>query len=506
MPLGAPQFPPLLPEPTAFSAFSSASSAAAAPAETGSEASDSAPPASLLPPWPGLAEAGWAGESLAAVADAERAALRALASALGRASLAPQAPQAHCAWPGVTCGGGEGAGVVALRLPAAGLSGTVPLAHLSALRSLLLLDLSHNARLRGALPDDFFARLPRLRALAARGCRLGGALPSIPPASQLAWLDLSENQFVGALPGSWQLGAQQLRLLNLSHNAVDGSLPAWLAALPSLEGLSLAHNRIGGAFPPPLLAPGPPRLALLDVSHNRLEGRLGDPSAVPSQTLQLLDASYNRLRGPIPPLPPRLRILALAGNALSGPPIGAAAVRASPGLRHIDLRHNTLTGSLGGDALLQLTGLRYLDVSGNAGLTGALPGGAGAAAAAAAALRAGAWAALTHLGFEGTALAGSLPPQLFARGAMRELRGARSGLEGALPCVEMAADRSLAHLDLSGNALEGKLCSALGESPLTHLDLSANRLSGRVPLAVTTKESLKTLNLSDNAALVWHFE
>jgi len=440
------------------------------------------------------------------VADAERAALRALASALGRASLAPQAPQAHCAWPGVTCGGGEGAGVVALRLPAAGLSGTVPMAPLSALRSLLLLDLSHNARLRGALPDDFFARLPRLRALAARGCRLGGALPNIPPASPLAWLDLSGNQFAGGLPGSWQLGAQ-LRLLNLSHNAVDGSLPAWLAALPSLEGLSLAHNRIGGAFPPPLLAPGPPRLALLDVSDNRLEGSLAaDPPAAPSQTLQLLDASSNRLRGPIPPLPPRLRILALAGNALSGPPIGAAAVRASPGLRHIDLRHNTLTGSLGGDALLQLTGLRHLDVSGNAGLTGALPGGGGAAAAAAAALRAGAWAALTHLGFEGTALGGSLPPQLFARGAMRELRGARSGLEGALPCVEMAAARSLAHVDLSSNALEGKLCSALGECPLTHLDLSANRLSGRVPLEVTTKESLKMLNLSDNAALVWHFE
>jgi len=106
-----------------------------------------------------------------------------------------------CAWPGVTCGGGSGrevlsvawrggrgggslpaaflAGLPSLRsldLSASGLSGAFPsLDFRSALTSLTLLNLSHNARLGGVIPASLW------QPLAARG---GGVI------------DISDTQLV----------------------------------------------------------------------------------------------------------------------------------------------------------------------------------------------------------------------------------------------------------------------------------------------------------------------
>ena len=76
---------------------------------------------------------------------------------------------------------------------------------------------------QGALPRGLLA-LPRLRALALRGCRLGGPLPEPTDGAQpeiavddaaaasaaaasasaaaplLEWLDLSDNQYTGSIP------------------------------------------------------------------------------------------------------------------------------------------------------------------------------------------------------------------------------------------------------------------------------------------------------------------
>jgi len=484
---------------------------------------DSAPPSKLRHEWLGLArEAGWALElrsGVAAVAEAERVALRAVYRLRAGAQplVALDAGASHCFWAGVTCGsegGADGvvpvAGVVELRLPSAGLSGHFPCAAISGLKSLQILDLSFNAGLRGSLPADCLAAAPRLRALALRGCRMGGAPPPLPEASDIAWLDVSDNSLAGPLPDSWARAAT-LRMLNASHNALDGPLPDGFSRLTQLEALSLAHNRLSGTFPADaLLYPGPPRLALLDLSSNALHGRLRAADGAPpiSRTLLVLDLSGNALVGHLPPLPPRLRIFALADNQLSGPLPSEDELRAaSASLRHLDLRNNMLSGSFPA-AMLQLTALRHFDVSGNELITGHLPAGGGGPLAAqeAAVLRAGAWAALTHLGVARTALGGSLPPALFARSSLRELHAGRCALSGVLPCAEMASASVLTHIDLAANALEGRLCSQLGEllRALTYIDVSSNRLSGRVPLALTTLETLTHLNLTGNS-LRWEF-
>ena len=495
------------------------------------EEDESAPPEQLLlEVWPGLAATGWAVEmgrgGAATVAEVERKALSDLLLSLAAASPGriAGAPRDHCAWEGVTCGAAAAepgalgapqppAGVLSLRLPRAGLVGTLPAEPLSRLRSLQLLDMSHNPGLRGELSPALVAALPRLRALALRGCRLGGSLPpQLPGQGGLAWLDLSSNQFSGSLPEGWRAGAVSIQVFNISHNALSGTLPSWLGELEQLKALSAAHNRLSGGLPPSLLHPPPPRLALLDVSNNFLDGSIPPfpPLTAPPSPLRLLDLSHNRLSGGVPsPLPPQLRVLALADNALSGPlPSGDDLGGLAGSLRHLDLARNAFSGRFPDADMIRLTRLTLMDVSGNAALEGHLPGGgddAPMAAAQALLLASGAWDALETLSFSDTRLGGSLPPALFhRRGRLRELRGARCALGGSLPCAQLAGAVGLGHLDVAENGIEGKLCRGMAGLPgLTWLSLGSNKLEGAIPLALATLPSLRLFNVSGNERLSW---
>jgi len=161
---GAPQFPPQLSGTASWSfasnmaagaASQGAAPAAAAPAEAPSAEEALLPP---LSPWPGLGAAGWGElgstrEGRDEVAALERRALLELFRAAGGEGWVAQARARwgagpHCAWAGVTCGdAAAGAGVVALRLRAAGLAGTLP-PGVAALRSLERLDVALNPELR----------------------------------------------------------------------------------------------------------------------------------------------------------------------------------------------------------------------------------------------------------------------------------------------------------------------------------------------------------------------
>ena len=362
---------------------------------------------------------------------------------------------------------------------------------------------------QGALPAGVLA-LGRLRALVLHGCRMGGALPDAPdaaapavPPPPLEWLDVSDNQFSGALPPSW--GAlPALRLLNASHNALEGDLPASFAALPALEVLSLSHNRLRGPLPPPLLlgpAGGGPPLRLLDISRNRLRGTL--PAEVAAHaTLAVLDAGRNLFDGPPPPPPRSARVWAAPDNALRGT-LAAAALAAAPGLRHLDFAGNLLQGTLPAAALASLPLLRHLNLSG-CGLEGALPGDAGPEGLSPPrpdALRA--LGRLEVLDVSRNALRGQLPPALLrATPALRHLDVSACGLSGPLPAGELSRLQALTHLEVGGNAaLQGTLPPDMA-GPLTHFGAARCALSGRVPLALAQRPGLLHFDVSGND-LTW---
>ncbi len=158
-------------------------------------------------------------------------------------------------------------------------------------------------------------------------------------------LDLSRNALTGEIPP--ELGnLTALESLELDRNALTGPIPPELGNLTALEGLSLDRNALTGPIPP----------------------ELGNLTA-----LEGLSLDRNALTGPIPPELGNLtglNDLSLFDNALTGeipPELGNLTA-----LQYLYLNDNALTGPIPPE-LGNLTALYDLGVSGNVGLSGALP-------------------------------------------------------------------------------------------------------------------------------------
>jgi hypothetical protein len=103
--------------------------------------------------------------------------------------------------------------------------------------------------------------------------------------------------------------------LNLTHNALKGSLPYELKALRHLRVLDLSHNQLTGT----ITSNAWPRLQSWRLHANRLQGKL--PSTFPSSALQEIIWSQNQLTGTLPSSLlelSRLQVLYLQNNLLTG--------------------------------------------------------------------------------------------------------------------------------------------------------------------------------------------
>ncbi|PHT99047.1 hypothetical protein BC332_32040 [Capsicum chinense] len=87
-------------------------------------------------------------------------------------------------------------------------------------------------------------------------------------------INLSRNRFEGYLPSIIGdlvgLDLVGLRMLNLSHNGLEGIIPASFHQLSVLEPLDLSSNKIGGEIPQQLVSLT--SLEVLNLSHNHLVG------------------------------------------------------------------------------------------------------------------------------------------------------------------------------------------------------------------------------------------
>ncbi|KAL6596987.1 hypothetical protein ACP70R_047121 [Stipagrostis hirtigluma subsp. patula] len=169
--------------------------------------------------------------------------------------------------------------------------------------------------------------IEHLRHLDLSGNALNGTIPAeLLRAPELRVLSLAGNGITGGLPE--QVGQlRSLRALNLAGNALSGALPQNLTLLPNLTAVSLANNFFSGELP----AGGFPALQVLDVSANLLNGTL--PPDFGGPALRYVNLSSNRLAGAIPPdmasrLPPNVTV-DLSYNNLTGaiPPVPPFSVQ-----------------------------------------------------------------------------------------------------------------------------------------------------------------------------------
>ncbi|KAK7372324.1 hypothetical protein VNO80_05700 [Phaseolus coccineus] len=181
-----------------------------------------------------------------AIADSDlasdRAGLVSLRSALGGRTLLWNTTQrTPCSWTGVTCTNDR---VTMLRLPAMGLSGSLP-SGLGNLTELQTLSLRFNA-LTGRIPADF-VNLKALRNLYLQGNFFSGEVPDAVFALQnLVRLNLGNNNFSGEISPKFN-GLTRLSTLYLERNNFTGSIPD--LSVPPLDQFNVSYNSLNGSIP-----------------------------------------------------------------------------------------------------------------------------------------------------------------------------------------------------------------------------------------------------------------
>ena len=262
------------------------------------------------------------------------------------------------------------------------IRGSIPQS-LGLLEGLQYLNLSEN-RLNGELPLNVISLISLNKSrwpFALRG-NIGSNFPrvggfTLPPnigelrttnSSNLKILDLSHCSLVGSIPSSIS-ALSGLEGINLSFNELSGCIPSTICFLRSLKTIDLQNNSLEGPIPHAIGSIK--SLTKVNLSSNRLTGVLPTSLGDVGQ-LEELYLGGNRISGEIPDVLGNLsdlRIISLEGNLISG------VIPSSIGLlEHLEiliLAKNRFVGLIP-SSFKGLTNARTIDLAGNL-LSGAIP-------------------------------------------------------------------------------------------------------------------------------------
>ncbi|CAK9138566.1 unnamed protein product [Ilex paraguariensis] len=250
-----------------------------------------------------------------------------------------------------------------LELSENNFAGTIPSTLFPSLKSIEYVSLSYN-HFEGAFSFSLLANDSKLEVFELdshnNNLKVKTENPPWRPLFQLKILRLSNCQV--NLP-SFLLYQYDLRAVNLSHNRLVGKIPTWLLVNSTrLEFLSLANNLLSG---PLVLNADSKNLDMLwfDVFMNRIQGVV--PFFIGSilPNLLLLNMSKNEFQGSIPPSLGDMRSLdLLSNNNLQGQLLPAKSNLTR--LVALFLDNNGFSGEIS-SGLLNNTNLGLLDLSNN---------------------------------------------------------------------------------------------------------------------------------------------
>ncbi|CAL4982540.1 unnamed protein product [Urochloa decumbens] len=216
-------------------------------------------------------------------------------------------------------------------------------------------------KISGSIPKDI-GNLINLQNLILFENSFTGTLPSsLSQLRNLRRLQVDRNKISGSIP--WTIGnLTELTSLNLSMNAFSGWLPSSLGNLTKLLELNLANNNFIGTIPIGLF--NIVTLSkVLDLSHNKLEGSI-PPQIGKLKNLAVFRAESNKFSGEIPSTIGKcqlLQYLVLQNNFLNG---SISVLSQLKGLEALYLSRNNFSGPIP-KSFGDLTSLHYLDLSFN---------------------------------------------------------------------------------------------------------------------------------------------
>jgi hypothetical protein len=213
----------------------------------------------------------------------------------------------------VVCGGGRVTALALYALP--DVSARVPPA-LGDLAALEILQVDSVPGLSGPVPASF-ANLTRLRDLDVNGTSVSGPVPGalLAGADSLSTLVIANSKLAGPIPASLA-SLPNLRYLDLSGKLLTGAIPPGLLH-GGFRFLLLSNNRLTGEIP---ADGGGGDVDTFDLSRNQLTG---DPSPFLfgiTRPAAKIDLSWNRLEFDMTGVrfPHHLRFLDLSHNRVTG--------------------------------------------------------------------------------------------------------------------------------------------------------------------------------------------
>ncbi|XP_058745000.1 receptor like protein 22-like [Vicia villosa] len=315
----------------------------------------------------------------------------------------------------------------------------------------------HNNLLNGTIPSSLLS-LPRLEVLHLANNRLTGPIRAISLYS-LEELYLCQNKLQDNIPKSL-FSLPNITILCLSSNNLTGVVDFHhFSKLQNLHSLSLSHNsqlslknesKVNYNFSElillelsslslneiPIFLKNCPRLYSLDMSNNKLNGRVPDWLLETMNSIGFLNLSQNMFT--------------------SIDQISTSSYR----LGSLDLSLNLLHGELS-SSICNMSSLQYLNLAQNK-------------------------------------LTGTIPPCLVSLSSLRVLDLQMNNFYGILS-NKFSKDSQLLNLNLYGNQLEDQLPKTLSHCKnLEVLNLGSNRIEDNFPYWLQTLENLKVLVLRDN--------
>ncbi|CAN6278081.1 unnamed protein product [Urochloa humidicola] len=243
------------------------------------------------------------------------------------------------------------------------LTGVINHEHLAALTNLTTIDLSGNYL--KVTVDPEWLPLFRLEYANFATCEMGPLFPVwLQMQEDIVYLNISRVSIFDRLPDWFFTAYSNANTLDISNNAIRGTLPTDLQNMTLLESLYVNANQLTGALPRL-----PKDLYEFDISENSLAGPL---SSNFGQKLENLNLASNHFTGPIPHSICQMKFLGqlnLANNYFDGEfPL---CIEPAEWLKILILRNNRLSGNFP-SSLKMWTELYILDLAWNK-FSGRLP-------------------------------------------------------------------------------------------------------------------------------------
>ncbi|KAJ1277942.1 hypothetical protein BS78_04G041200 [Paspalum vaginatum] len=433
--------------------------------------------------------------------------------------------------------------LIALNASNNSLTGQIPSHFCNISPSFALLELSYN-KISGSIPS-WIGNCSMLRVLKADHNNLSGTLPDeLFNATSLERLSFSSNGLQGILDREHIVKLSNLAILELGENEFTGKIPDSIGQLRRLQELHLARNNMYGELPSTLS--NCTDLIMINLRNNSFTGELVKINFSNLENLKTLYLAWNNFNGTIPESIYsciKLTALRLSYNNLHGQLSNGIGNLKS--LSFLSLTYNNLidiTGALhvlNGSKNLStlLIGLNFMNetmpdednIDGfenlhflaieECQLSGTIP------------LWISKLANLEVLFLNGNQLSGPIPTWIYTLNYLLYLDLPNNNFTGEIPKELMnmpmlTSDKTAANLDprifeltvyegpsdqyctciafpkalyLNGNKITGEIPVEIGQlKALQSLDVSHNNLKGPIPQSISNLTNLQVLDLSNN--------